>query len=144
MTTKTAIVTARLVIILAACFAMLALKRNWQSLNESESEKETKMATVKVFEINDCEWMAGEDLESVIQDYFKNYAMCEDTLENREEYCPEPMELSDETMERLKYHDIEGDLVGDGEKKVYTFREALNLMLAKGMKAPFYFASTEY
>lgn len=102
------------------------------------------MATIKVFEINDCEWMAGEDMESVIQDYFKNYIGCEDTPENREEYCPEPAELSDETMDRLKYHDLEGDLAGDREPRVYTFRQALELMLANGAKAPFYFASTEY
>lgn len=102
------------------------------------------MATIKVFEINDCEWMAGEDLESVIQDYLKNYMSCEDTPENREEYCPEPCELNDETMDRLHYHDIEGDLAGDGVKKIYTFREALNKMLENGAKAPFYFASTEF
>ncbi len=102
------------------------------------------MATIKIFQLNDCEWMAGEDLESVIQDYFKNYISEEVRPEIREVFLYEAEELSDEDMDRLKYHDIEGDLAGDGVKKIYTFREALNKMLEKGDKAPFYFASTEY
>jgi hypothetical protein len=97
---------------------------------------------VKVYHMNDCEWFAGEDLESCIKYYFEEYIGEDDTPENREEYLNDAEELSEAEMDRLKFTDIEGEW-GERDKQ-YTFREALDKMIAEGTEFPCFFASTEF
>jgi hypothetical protein len=99
-------------------------------------------ATIKVFRLNDCDWFAGENLESCIKCFFSEYLTEEDTPENREEYLCDTEELDDSQLDVLKFHDLEGDW-GPANTQ-YTFREALTHMQAAGDKFPCFFASTEY
>jgi hypothetical protein len=92
--------------------------------------------------MNDCDWFAGTDLESCIVCYLTEYVSNVDTPENRTEYLDDPYELSDATIDRLKFTDVEGEW-GDRNKE-YTFREALENMIKAGVRFPAFFASTEF
>jgi hypothetical protein len=87
---------------------------------------------MKIFAMNDCDWMAGEDLESCIQKYLADYA----GSQSRDDALDDARELSGKEMDRLKFCDE------DGTKR--TFREQLDLMVAAGEQFPTFFASTEY
>lgn len=94
---------------------------------------------MKVFEINECEWYAGEDAESCIK-----LAMEESGL-TREDVCDgnedtKSMELSEEAMDRL--HFIDEDEAGNTTKR--TFAEQLQLMIERGETFPAFFATTEF
>jgi hypothetical protein len=84
----------------------------------------------KIFRLNDTDWYAGEDLESVKSAYLK------DTGLEQDEAFDDPHELSDEEMERLKF-------TRDDQEKV-SFRVELTSMIASGCTFPRMFASTEY
>lgn len=89
---------------------------------------------VKVFQLNDCEWWAGHDLESVMADYVKETGVPPD------EAFEDPRELTDEEME-------EGTHYGDPdhpEDPPRTFKEELQYMIDGGATFPCFFASTEY
>ena len=90
---------------------------------------------IKVFQMNDCDWMAARSLEEAVDDYKKNY------VGDDEHLIDDPCELSDEAMNRLLYTRTEDD--GDPVGKV-SFRQQLNLMIAEGQEFPCFFASTEY
>ena len=91
---------------------------------------------IKVYKINGCDWYAGFDMESAIEQ------ACKDTGLDREELIEDPHELSAEDMDRLIFVDEEED--DQGEKRRYTFRQQLNNYIINGEKPPFMFASTEY
>lgn len=97
---------------------------------------------IRVFRLNDCDWFAGEDLESCIKGFFADYLGETDTPKNREEYLDEPNELSDEELDRLKFTDIEGEWGKQGQQ--YTFRKALENMIKGEVEFPVLFASTEF
>lgn len=87
---------------------------------------------MKIFAMNECDWMAGGDLESCVQRFLADYA---GDL-SREEALDGEHELSESDMDRLKFGDE------DGQKR--TFREQLELMVEQGVVFPEFFASTEY
>jgi len=95
--------------------------------------------SIKVFELNDTEWYAGESLEACIDYYFKEVLGEEDTPEAREDYLDEPCEVSEEAMNRMQFHDLDG-----GDETVRSFREQLDLLIAGGQEFPMMFATTEY
>lgn len=88
---------------------------------------------IKIFKLNDCDWWAGSDLESVKADYLKTTGETEldDTFD-------EPYELSDALMERLKFRR------DDDNHTEVTFKEELARQIAEGQEFPCFFASTEY
>ena len=89
-----------------------------------------------IYAMNDCDWMAGESLESVKTLYLAENAggLPED------EALDEPHELNDHEMDRLRFHDDDAENPDDYR----TFRQELNRRIANGDKFPCFFASTEY
>ena len=87
---------------------------------------------IKVFQLNDCDWWAGYDLESVKKAYVKETGM------SLEEAFDDPRELTDEEMDTLKHWGDEGD-----NKEPITFRQELDRMIESGFEFPWFFASTE-
>lgn len=96
---------------------------------------------INVYSMNDCDWYAGETLDDAIRSYFGMMGE-KDTPENREEYLHDPTVLSEEDMEHYTFHDLDGTW-GD-PKTEYTFRQALDRMIADGVTFPNFFASTEF
>lgn len=82
---------------------------------------------VKIFRMNDCDWMAGESLEECKRKYHAQYSSA-DIQAARE----------------IKESDYDKILFSDGDGKVRSFREQLNRMIESGVKFPTFFASTEY
>jgi len=111
--------------------------------------------TVKIFKMNENDWVAAEDLDS---------AMCclslmvhDGSIDGSflEDYIDDPCELTDEEMNTMKLGDEDdyGAAVGhtkEGREErlekyratIPTFCEALEKQL-KTQKPPFYFAGTE-
>lgn len=88
--------------------------------------------SIKIFQMNDCDWMAGETLGGCIAEYALNY----DGHIDREEF--EPCEVPDAKLDRLSFD-------YDGEDSVdRTFRQQLQFMIERGDKFPTFFASTEF
>lgn len=88
---------------------------------------------VKIFAINDCEWWAGQDLESVKSAFIAAGYGDESSFDHSRE-------VADPEMQRLTFVD---DLSNPDSPKS-TFRERLDLMIAQGASFPCFFASTEY
>ena len=86
--------------------------------------------TLKVFAMNDCDWMAGGTLEECKAEYLRKY-----TGEHDPEAFDDPHEVPADRMAKMKFHD-------DGT--VRTFAEQLQRMIHAGEKFPTFFASTEY
>lgn len=84
--------------------------------------------TIRVFQLNELEWWAGESLESVLK-YYKEH-VCDD-----EETIEDPYELSDDALDTLIFND------DDGSKR--TFREELNNCIKEKQEFPCFFATTE-
>jgi hypothetical protein len=100
---------------------------------------------MKIFAMNDCDWYAAETLEDALKAMAKNLA-CEATdegiAEMRNDFdVDEPVELTDEDMDRLKFREEEED--GTLGVAMLTFREKLDEMIADGDEFPCFFASTE-
>lgn len=96
------------------------------------------MSEPKVFQLNHCDWWAGYDLESVKTAYLAEMEFDESEMKN-------PHEVSDLDMERLKFVDGDDPINADGTLGgTQSFREQLNIMVARGQQFPCYFASTEY
>lgn len=88
----------------------------------------------RVFQMNDCDWMAGESLEACKAEYLKNY--WGGSTGREDEAFEDPSEIPAEAMDRMKFCD------DDGSKR--TFREELDRLVALGLEFPRFFASTEY
>ena len=86
---------------------------------------------MKVFAMNDCDWMAGESLESVTAAYVSDYG---------EDSDDPPVELTDSEMDRFRFADEE---VEDPEEWL-TFRQELQRRVDAGQEFPQFFATTEY
>lgn len=93
--------------------------------------------TVKVFQLNDCDWWAGHDLESAIASFKEEMMTTDDCLRD-------PHELSSEDMERLKFFDGDDPVNADETPGgILTFRAALDRLIKRGEKFPCFFATTE-
>lgn len=88
---------------------------------------------MKVFAINDCEWWAGPDIESVKAGFIAAGYGDESSFDD-------PHEVPDPEMKRLTFVDD----ISDENSPKSTFREHLDLMVAQGVEFPCFFASTEY
>lgn len=90
------------------------------------------MTAIKIFEMNDCDWWAGETREEVIAAYMADQGITLDEASSA-------YELSEEALDNLQYyHD------GDRHKESMTFREGLTLRISEGETFPCLFATTEF
>jgi hypothetical protein len=97
----------------------------------------SEQGTVKVFQINSCDWHAGYDAESVLAGYCAQTNLSpEEATQGEPEY---PREVSDKELSILRF--VADPYEGEPEM---SFREALDGMIARGVKFPAVFASTEY
>lgn len=97
----------------------------------------TDTLTMKVFQLNQSDWWAGSDLDSVIA-AFRAELGADATIDN-------PHELSDEELDRLKFVDGDDPINSDGTPGGWrTFREELARSVAVGQTFPCFFASTEW
>lgn len=89
------------------------------------------MEGIKVFRMNDCDWMAAASLDEAVKSYrtFTGHE-CEDAG-----CCDNPREVTDAEMGKLLFSDE------DGTRR--TFREQLDREVSAGSKFPAFFASTE-
>lgn len=87
---------------------------------------------MKIFKMNDCDWMAAVSLESAKAKYMEDHA---DGLPEGEA-MEDPREVSEADMDRLMFSE------DDGTKM--TFREQLARLESERVKFPCFFASTEY
>jgi len=86
---------------------------------------------IKIFQMNDCDWMAAATAEEALKEYREHY--CGDELEPDDPL----VELTVEQMAVMEYYDEE-----TGETR--SFQEQLNLMILSGEVFPTFFASTEF
>lgn len=95
---------------------------------------------VKVFQINDDEWWAGEGTpEDILKAYMEAYGCTHEDATGDVEDLPVP--LTDEQMDRMTF-----GLGEDGQPlaQPITFREFLATMQARGDQFPRLFAATNY
>lgn len=90
---------------------------------------------IKIFKINDYEWWAGADLESIKSAYKEQTGIEPDS----DEGFDSPRQLGDEEMQRKTIWFEEGE-----EPDSATFREHLDHLIALGHAFPCHFAGTEY
>lgn len=87
---------------------------------------------IKVFRINDYDWWAGEDIESVKAAYKKETGLTDD------EAFDEPGALTAEQMRSCEFYpDCD-------TSRAIQFKTALRKMVRDGKKFPRFFATTEY
>jgi hypothetical protein len=101
----------------------------------SYSEKDNRVIlTMKIFSMNDCDWMAAETLEEAKAAYIAT--VWAGTREPEHDAFDDPGEILPEHYDKLMFTDFD-------ENTKCTFREQLNKMIARGDKFPAFFASTE-
>lgn len=88
--------------------------------------------TVKIFQVNDYEYWAGETLEETTKACLEEWGMEEEALD-------EPHEITDEEMDTLTVTDDEGP-----ERRTIPFRQALNELVAGGQEFPCLFAANDW
>jgi hypothetical protein len=88
------------------------------------------MSDIKVFQINDCDWVAAQSMDEAKSFYL--------TQMNPDEDFSDSCELTPEDMDRVRFHDE------DKPDEVVSFRQQLDAMIAAGEIFPQFFASTEY
>jgi hypothetical protein len=95
---------------------------------------------IKVFQVNDCDWVAAETLEDALAFYAKEFFAgdLEEAFPDGESEAAEAAEVTDAGMDRLKFHD------DDDRSITRTFREELQRRIDAGDTFPQFFASTEY
>ena len=91
---------------------------------------------MKIFSMNDCDWMAAETLEEATAVYLRDFGGGLDA----DEALDQPHEVSEAGMDRLRFHDDDAETPEDYR----TFRQELQVRMARGDKFPCFFASTEY
>ncbi len=87
---------------------------------------------MKVFQMNDCDWMIGLSLIDCKRAYLRDY--CEDTDEARE--------LDEEELDTLIFTDCDENETPSGIKR--TFREQVQVEISACGEFPRLFASTEF
>jgi hypothetical protein len=91
------------------------------------------MSEIKVFRVNDYEWWAGTNLESIRAAYKGHTGIDPDS----DEGFDSPREISEAGMSKVVIRD-------DGpEKFEQTFRQYLDEMIALNQTFPCFFAGTE-
>lgn len=90
---------------------------------------------IKIFEINDCEWVAARSLEEAKTFYLEMVSGDTSVLD---EGCP--VELTELQLDRMTYSDDQGD--PNASKR--SFREELQKRIAAGVQFPEYFATSEF
>ncbi len=90
--------------------------------------------TIKIYQMNDCDWVAAENLQDAKK------ALSECIGDDADELVEDPFELSDEQMNKLKFVDDLYDRENSDER---TFKEQLEIMITNGEKFPCMFASSE-
>ena len=97
------------------------------------------MNDIKVFQVNDYEWWAGADLESIKAAYREHYQHGIDP-DDPDDGFYHPREMTDQEMETkiITYEDVAGE-----NECSSTFRHRLNELIALKVTFPCYFAGTE-
>lgn len=90
---------------------------------------------MKIFSMNDCDWMAAETLEEAKAAYIAT--VWAGTREPEVEAFDDPGEISEEQYDKLLFTDF------DANTKC-TFRQQLERMIQQGEEFPAFFASTEF
>lgn len=93
---------------------------------------EGKPLPIKIFRMNDCDWMAARNLEEAKASYLKDF--CGELDED--EAFDDPAEISAEDLDRFRFHD-------DDRRVTTTFRCQLERMIAREQSFPAFFASSE-
>lgn len=91
------------------------------------------MNAIKIFEVNDVDYIAADTKESALEEYSTITDVDDDT---------EIRELSNEEMDNFKF--IEDKYTETVETSKKSFRMKLAEMVAAGEKFPIMFASSEY
>lgn len=95
--------------------------------------------STRIFQINDCDWWAGEDLESVkaafaAESGYKTVTQCE-----ADGLIDDPRPLSEEELDRLQFcYDW------PARNRKTSFRLRLQELIESQTPMPCVFASTEY
>jgi hypothetical protein len=92
------------------------------------------MADIKIFEMNDCDWMAATTLEEAVEEY-------KASLDGEFDEADPPRELTAYEMELLRFRETGPD---DEPLEKKSFRAKLDEMIAAGESFPCFFASTEF
>lgn len=99
-----------------------------------------KASEIKVFQINDSEWWAGTDIESIAKVYEEQTGI--PPSEAFDAFMCQ--EVSPEAMNRLIVTSDDGDYDIDGEPARETFQHALDHLINYDYDFPCFFAGTEY
>lgn len=86
---------------------------------------------IKIFQLNDCDWWAGEDLKSVKKVYAEEVDSDSDLTEDARE-------LTEKEMNELVFADETGS--GNGR----SFKDQLKRLIDNGQEFPCFFATSEY
>lgn len=92
---------------------------------------------LKVFRLNEFDWWAGYDLESVNAAYLKECGY----EDSPDEALENPHELSDADLDRFTFIYVDRE---EGDPEQSTFRERLKVLAALNAEVPCFFASTEW
>lgn len=90
---------------------------------------------MKIYQMNDCDWMVGASMEVCVAAYLKDYGSDDSIHEDAHE-------LSDNELDSLVFNDMDENETLLGTKR--TFREQLAREVLSGGAFPRIFASTEH
>lgn len=93
--------------------------------------------SIKIFQMNDCDWYAGETVEDVIRQFKDDVGYDDDDWKL---WGEEPRELAEHEMDMLKFYPD----FPDNKTHSISFRQQLNLLIQDNAPFPILFASTEY
>lgn len=102
-------------------------------------------AEIKIFSMNECDWIAARTLEEASEFIAKHYAYANVEDAKRDEIIEEwAHALDDSELDRLKYAWKTNDAYKEGDPDTYTFREFLAMEISRAVEFPCFFASTEF
>lgn len=101
------------------------------------------LTTAKVYQVNDCDWVAARSPEEARAFMIEWHGLREDP---HEEVCwLVPREVTAVEMQEFLFHDPDHMLLAEKvEPAKMSFRAALEIYIRSGERPPFFFASTEY
>ena len=88
---------------------------------------------IKVYRMNDYDWVAASSLEEAIKWYAEDCELPED------EACDDPYELTEHSLKEHTFYEEWPE-----KDHPITFYDRLNNIVSEGCKFPCLFASTEY
>lgn len=95
---------------------------------------------MKVFKINQNDWVAAESMDQAIKFYLECVAGGKDTPEIRDEYIENPTELTEDQMLNHTHFGDDNSLSGSA----ISFKAELKKNIADGIEFPCIFASSEF